>query len=454
MANEWYVQQGGKQYGPMTSAHLKKLATEGKIKPDTTVRLGNEGAWVPASRVQGLFASPADAPTVPQRKAAPTVTKSGPLAAKPMPTVPKAAPTAAKVTPAAAKAVPPVAPLAAPPLAPPPAPVMAGSMAQPPWARGAVPKATPIDGGSVTPKIVGGVAVILGAVALATCWLPFLGGLIGWTGIVAGSLGVLVGIGGLVVAAKNKGSGLMLNVGGTSSSAVGLVLAVVLGVAFNLFGSAAPVVVQKPTLPPPTAPPPVATVPKEPEPEPEPEPQWTDASQSSIQQGDVKASVVSAKVENVRLESGDLSRLGKQKSQPMLKITVTVENTSKDKIMEVPLWHGGGGELPAGLGDLVGGELGKAVQGASASVNLADNIGNKYKQSPTMMLFGNTVTVGKDNAVRPAATAKADLVFPPPLDTIEYLRLELSPAGFGGTEPLRFQIPKSMITGLAPPAGN
>ncbi len=362
MANEWYVQHGGKQYGPLTSANLKKLATDGKIVPATSVRLGSDGAWVPASRVQGLFA-------------------------------------------------------AAPPVAPPPPPPRADPLARMPVARVAPPPhAVAVDGGAM-----------------------------GWTGIVVGGLGLLLAIGGLVLAAMHRGSGLYLNIAAGGSSVVGLVLTVVLGSMFGLFGSPPKqvAVIPKPLPPVQAAPLPHAPPPRQPE----PEPQWTDASQSSIQQGNVKASIVSAKVENVRLESGDLSRLAKQKSQPMLKIVVTIENTAKDKIIEVPLWHGGGGDLPAGLGDLVGGELGKAVTSASASATLTDNFGNPYKQTPTMMLFGNTVTVGKDNAVRPGKSAAGDLVFPPPLDTIEYLRLELSPGGFGGDEPLRFQIPKAMIAG-------
>jgi hypothetical protein len=34
------------------------------------------------------------------------------------------------------------------------------------------------------------------------------------------------------------------------------------------------------------------------------------------------------------------------------------------------------------------------------------------------------------------------------LETVEYLRLELPPAGFSGTDSLRFQIPKAMVGGL------
>ena len=41
--NEWFVQHGGKQHGPMSSATLKRLASENKISPTTNVRLGTEG---------------------------------------------------------------------------------------------------------------------------------------------------------------------------------------------------------------------------------------------------------------------------------------------------------------------------------------------------------------------------------------------------------------------------
>ena len=96
-------------------------------------------------------------------------------------------------------------------------------------------------------KILGAVAIIFGAVATATFWLPMLGGPIGWTGIAVGALGMIVGIVGLVVAAMTKGAGLILNVAGTSSSAVGLVLSVVLGVTFGMFAaSPAPQVTAKP----------------------------------------------------------------------------------------------------------------------------------------------------------------------------------------------------------------
>ncbi len=398
MANEWYVQHGGKQYGPLTSANLKKLATDGKIVPATSVRLGSDGAWVPASRVQGLFAA---------------------------------------------------APPAAPPPAPPP---MANPLARMPVGRVAPPpQAVAVDGGAMAAKIVGAAALILGILALATCWLPTVmpegGGLMGWTGIVGGGLGLLLAIGGLVLAAVHKGSGLYLNVAAGGSSVVGLVLTVVLGSMFGLFGSRPkPVAVIPKPLPPIQAAPVPQAPPRQPEPEPEPEPVWTDASQS-IQQGNIKASILSAKIESMRLENTDPSTLKRQKLQPMLKIRVAIANTSTDKIVEFSGWAGGGGLIPKELEAAVNSALGQAGSSAMASATLLDNAGNNYKQTPGLVLSGAKLTVGEDHAVRPGQSAESELVFPPPLDTIEYLRLELSPAGFGGDEPLRFQIPKAMIAG-------
>ncbi len=429
MANEWYVQHGGKQYGPMTSANLKKLAAEGKISPNTTVRLGSEGNWVPAARVQGLFAA-------------------GQAAA------PRAAQFPAATPPPAPKAV----DLAAPPIAPPRSLPVGRPVTHTQLTNVApLPKAVPADSGSVAPKVLGAVAIILGTVALATCWLPYVGGgLVGWTGIAVGGLGLIVGIIGLVVAAMKQGTGLMLNVAGTSSSAVGLALTIVLGVVYGLFTPAPvfkPVVVAKAPAPV-VAPQPKQIARPPTEPEPEPELVWVDAKES-IQQGDIKASIVSVAIARVVLEGGDLSlgTFGKrQKPQPMLKVRVAMENTSADKILEFGGWHGTADMLGQGVGELLGGELAKAAKSASAAALLTDNINNKYKQIPTFSIAGAPIALGGANAsLRPGKTIESDLVFEPPLESIEYLRLELSPAAFGGTDSLRFQIPKEMITGLGPP---
>jgi hypothetical protein len=194
--------------------------------------------------------------------------------------------------------------------------------------------------------------------------------------------------------------------------------------------------IEKPSLPPPK------------EPEAPPEPVWTDAREG-IQQGDIKAGISEVKIEQVRVE--DITTFKKPKPQPMLKIKVVLENISTDKIVEFPGWSELAGQ---GLGELLGSnEAGGALAKLTGSgAILTDQVGNKYKQTPISLVFGGALTVNQDNAIRPGQSAAKELLFAPPLETIEYLRLELPPGGFGGSESLRFQIPKDMVTGLAPPA--
>jgi hypothetical protein len=316
-----------------------------------------------------------------------------------------------------------------------------------PGSFGSPAKAVPVDTGSLPAKILGAIALVLGILALATFWLPMLGAL-GWMGIIVGALGLLLGIAGFVVSAMHRASGLYLNIAGTASALVGLVLTIVFGVMFELFTSAPPKQV--------AAAPPVQAVASEPEPEaptpepePPPEPVWTDAGEA-IEQGPIKARIASARVEQVRMESADLSQITRRpKAQPMLKIRISLENTSTDRIVEAPGWMGGNDLIGKGVGELLGSsEAGKAVAAATATATLIDNVGNNYKQTSMISLAG--VQLSADVAVRPGQKVEKELVFPPPLDTIEHLRLELAPAGFGGEEPLRFQISKAFLS--EPPA--
>lgn len=63
MGTEWFVQNAsGPPIGPLDSATLKTWADSGNLTPSTMVRKGEEGSWVPASKVKGLFqaAKPGD----------------------------------------------------------------------------------------------------------------------------------------------------------------------------------------------------------------------------------------------------------------------------------------------------------------------------------------------------------------------------------------------------------
>lgn len=66
MSLSWYVQHNGKTVGPVSAAKLRQLAEAAKISPKTRIRPGEDGDWVNASRVKGLF--PSDAATKPRRE--------------------------------------------------------------------------------------------------------------------------------------------------------------------------------------------------------------------------------------------------------------------------------------------------------------------------------------------------------------------------------------------------
>jgi len=55
MTKQFYYRADGQVFGPMSGDELRQWALEGRVVPDTEVRLGEEGNWVPASRVKGLF---------------------------------------------------------------------------------------------------------------------------------------------------------------------------------------------------------------------------------------------------------------------------------------------------------------------------------------------------------------------------------------------------------------
>src|SRR5699024_4898763 len=55
MAEEWYYLSNNEKIGPVSAAHLKKLATTGEIKPSDLVWKEGLADWVEAKRLKGLF---------------------------------------------------------------------------------------------------------------------------------------------------------------------------------------------------------------------------------------------------------------------------------------------------------------------------------------------------------------------------------------------------------------
>ena len=55
MSNDWYVQVGGKEIGPLLDNALREMVAKRQLTPDDFIRKGTTANWVPASRVRGLF---------------------------------------------------------------------------------------------------------------------------------------------------------------------------------------------------------------------------------------------------------------------------------------------------------------------------------------------------------------------------------------------------------------
>ncbi len=55
MATQWYYQIMGETVGPLAARDVKAHAQEGRITHDTLVRKGDDGQWMLADRVQGIF---------------------------------------------------------------------------------------------------------------------------------------------------------------------------------------------------------------------------------------------------------------------------------------------------------------------------------------------------------------------------------------------------------------
>jgi hypothetical protein len=52
---QWYYRKGTARFGPVSSADIKKMATEGKLEPTDLLRGVGMTEWVAASKIKGLF---------------------------------------------------------------------------------------------------------------------------------------------------------------------------------------------------------------------------------------------------------------------------------------------------------------------------------------------------------------------------------------------------------------
>ncbi len=89
MGTEWYCRIMGEERGPMSGQELIAAAREGPLTPNDVVKRSDQGTWVRAELVSGLFKSPPTAPTVSSGRLAVATTRPAPAMRSMRSTVPK-----------------------------------------------------------------------------------------------------------------------------------------------------------------------------------------------------------------------------------------------------------------------------------------------------------------------------------------------------------------------------
>jgi len=314
----------------------------------------------------------------------------------------------------------------APPVVQPP-PLERGYVAQAPSVNVHMPKRS---------SSLGIVSLILGVVAFLICWIP----LIGVVSIPVSALGVLLAAIGLLVALVRRGSGIGWPIGGGAVS--GLALAIGIAQVAALGGAAEAIrqsgehanrtqqeivtagVPSGSTREATARNTPEADMPAAQSPPAAPEPEWASAK-NAVRQGDIELRVMRVLTGKVPLRSGFGD--GESSSEDdLLAIHLEMINRSQNKKIEYRSW------------------LGRDIAFSRDYATLQDNFGNTYKR----ISFGfGTKIVGhtESESIYPGKSLGDVLVFELPIDTAEYLRLELPAKNFGGEGMLRLQIPADMI---------
>src|SRR5215213_3989590 len=78
MATEWFCKIMGEEWGPMSAEELVAIARRGRLTRDDNVKRGNQGTWVRAEVVRGLFNSPPIAATVTSDRLVAAVQRAAP----------------------------------------------------------------------------------------------------------------------------------------------------------------------------------------------------------------------------------------------------------------------------------------------------------------------------------------------------------------------------------------
>jgi hypothetical protein len=264
-------------------------------------------------------------------------------------------------------------------------------------------------------------SLVLGILALLFAWIP----LVGMVSIPLGGLGLLLGIAGGVVALLRRGSGVGFPIAGAAVSLLAIGVAVAwlgfIGRAVQAVGEevrAKNATNQKMFTA--SDPSPGASPEAPPDSQAAQQAEWVDVTKGAAQQGDVRIWVPTVMVGDVPLRHLGHSSISESK---YLMIRLRIENASETRKIGYESWAANGRRL-----------LQKHVP------HLTDNFGNTYKP----VTFGLTTEVEgqlEAESIYPGKYIDDLLVYEPPIDKAEYLRLELPASAFGGTGMIRLQMP-------------
>ncbi|MBW3598548.1 MAG: hypothetical protein KY475_14910 [Planctomycetes bacterium] len=287
-------------------------------------------------------------------------------------------------------------------------------------------------------------SLVLGVLAFFVCWMPFIG--LGF-----GGLGLLLGVGGLVLAITRKGSGIGFSIAGTAVSSVATVVGIVFMTGlFGMFSAIDEAANRPPTVATPVgvasaddnggeelaaASPPAGAsgepgeAPSDassavPPPAEAKEPAWPIADQAQ-QLGNVQVAITSVTIGNVPVRQVFLDS-DTESEKELLLIRLTVTNISERKKIDYRGWMSSYASL------------------LDVDAELTDDVDNRYR----MVNFGSTATI-KDTetntSLYPGKSINDAVVFELPIEGVEYLRLKLAAKGCGEEGEFRFQIPPAMI---------
>lgn len=382
MSASLYVRIRGKVHGPFDAEKLKRLAAGGKITRDDEVSR-DQLKWVPAANVKGLF-PPAE--LVIEREPIPTI----------------------------------VPPIAAPaPLQPPPVqPQMAYVQAPAPSVSQSV-VVNVNQYGNTCAMIAAGMSLL----ALAFCWLPFLGLL---TIPLAAIAIILAGVG-FVISLTRKGKGVVASIAAGIVGSIAIIVSIIsTGAAIETGNQALLAATQSAdrSMPPASAFAPAAlpstTAPQESPAENDPGPPSDPLGPRQL--GDVRITVTTARIGKVPLQSL-FNGKGDSTDEQMM-ITIKIENTSQTKKINYRTF-----DPDFSIGDDM------AVA--------RDNHDNIYKRVD----FGTAKPAGKneDVSIYPGKSIEDVLVFEVPIDGVEFVKLDLPGRPVGESGEISFWILPSEI---------